>query len=219
MSTAYQIVTQSKELDLDIEEKNRFYKTRDISSDAQSQWIFKIFQFSMSARIKAIGIVATLFAVLSMILYVVIIELTSKTIPKIVARRAILDLMPEEVITEEAISEEAVENPILDALTSEITQTLNMVFAAMKILVYMCYMNMMFFIQNFISLIYIKKMGRFFDFPNFVQVCDLALFISSITMVLWFAQNINTMVASEMSQAQFELQMLENFEANINFKF
>ena len=44
MSTPYQIMNSETDAGIDIEEKNRFYKIRDISQDPQSQWLFKIFQ-------------------------------------------------------------------------------------------------------------------------------------------------------------------------------
>ena len=43
MSTAYQIVIQDPEVNVDIEDKNWFYNVRDISQEAQSAWLFKIF--------------------------------------------------------------------------------------------------------------------------------------------------------------------------------
>lgn len=62
------------DLGIDVEEKNRIYQKRDISDEAQSCWIFQIFQLSMNARIQATGIVAAIFSVVSIFFYTVVVE-------------------------------------------------------------------------------------------------------------------------------------------------
>ena len=58
-------------------------------------------------------------------------------------------------------------------------------FFSFKAILYFSYLNMMFFIQHFISFIFITKMDRKFDFPTFIQFADLCLFVSSLILVLW----------------------------------
>ena len=58
---------------MDIEEKNRFYNIRDISQEAQSAWLFEIFKMSMNARLKAIGLVATIFSLLAIGYYTYVV--------------------------------------------------------------------------------------------------------------------------------------------------
>lgn len=91
MSTAYQIVIQDPDINIDIEEKNRFYNVRDISQDAQSAWLFKIFQMSMNARIKAIGLVATLFSLIAISFYTIVVQLLKSKIPLILQRKGIFE--------------------------------------------------------------------------------------------------------------------------------
>ena len=72
MSTSYQLTFSKMEQDIEFE--NRFYKKRDILSAPQSPWLFNIFRISMSTRIIAQGIVSTIFAIMQMSLYYMIVD-------------------------------------------------------------------------------------------------------------------------------------------------
>ena len=68
MSTSYQILMQANSL-IDIEERNRFYKRRDIEGYPQYDSNFVIFQVSMFSRMKATGLVNLVYTILSILIF------------------------------------------------------------------------------------------------------------------------------------------------------
>ena len=80
---------------------------------------------------------------------------------------------------------------------------------------------MLFFTQNFISMIFAKKMGRSIDFPNASQLVDAIFFTSSIVLIGWFDNNIakSLHAVSEVGQVGYEALLLKNYQTNIDFKF
>ena len=74
MSTPYQILFCDKNLQGDIENSYRFYKTRDLSNTPQSEWLFQIFKESMNAKIKSLGICVMIFVTISIVYYEIVIQ-------------------------------------------------------------------------------------------------------------------------------------------------
>ena len=72
MCTSYQILKSNN--DIDIEERNRFYKARDIDGIAQYDSNFYIFSQSMYSRLKGMGLISTLFVLFSVFYYEVAID-------------------------------------------------------------------------------------------------------------------------------------------------
>lgn len=68
MSTPYQILTQAS-LENNVEETNRFYNKRNIEGKPQYDSNFNIFQQSMFSRLKGIGLISTIFVILSIYFY------------------------------------------------------------------------------------------------------------------------------------------------------
>ena len=108
-----------------------------------------------------------------------------------------------------------------NTISTEITASLYIIHFSFKIIRILCYLNMLFFTQNFISMIFAKKMGRSIDFPNASQLINAIFFTSSIVLIVWFdtriAQSLHA--ASEVSQIEYERLLLKNYQANIDFKF
>lgn len=79
---------------------------------------------------------------------------------------------------------------------------------------YVCYANMLYIVQMGMSFIFLKKMGRNFDFPTLTQALDLAQLISSLILIQWVTSNLDKgkRVSSEESQAEFELKIIKTFE-------
>jgi len=92
MSTSYQIFVQdSSNVNFDIEEKNRFYKVRDISQEPQSAWLFIIFQQSMNARTLAIGLVTFIYTLVVIYFYGDVTSRLNTKLPLLLLRKNIFD--------------------------------------------------------------------------------------------------------------------------------
>ena len=52
------------------------------------------------------------------------------------------------------------------------------------------YCNMMFLAQHLVTLLYTKRMGRFYDFPQILHLTDLALFAQSVTILSWISNDL-----------------------------
>ena len=162
----------------------------------------------MNARIRAIGLVAAIFAAVTMAFFLIVINLLQVTIPNLLERdelsSAIKDLEDLKFqsaglnntqslnLTVGNYTSEDLSSLIQQesALENEITQTLGTVYFAFQVIQYLCWLNMMFFIQNFYMLVFIKKMGRFFEFPTIMQISDTVMFISSAITIIWFKSSI-----------------------------
>lgn len=154
------------DISIDMEERNRFYNIRDIDDAAQSFWMFEIFQISMNARTQAIGIVAALFTLASMVLYMIVTVVLQYQTPQLEARSQMLNQVGNSFLLKErhfATSLTAEQQKILDdftALTKDISVNLDIAQTAFLVIRVFCYLNMMFLVQNFITIIFAKKMGR-----------------------------------------------------------
>ena len=93
-----------------------------------------------------------------------------------------------------------------------------MLFSFIQVL---CILNFMFFLQHFINFIFIKKMGRFFDFPNFTQISDASLFTTSFILFLWVGTEIKNGVsaAEQISEEAMNEVLVQNFTNSMNFNY
>ena len=92
MSTAYQILNQQT-TETDIEAQNRFYKKRNIENMPQYDSNFSIFQKSMNSRLKGMGIISTLFVIVSIIYYEQVISQALLLRPSFVELRKLKDVI------------------------------------------------------------------------------------------------------------------------------
>lgn len=92
MSTPYQIINHSS-VNNDIEVSNRFYKKRDINGKPQYDSNFYIFQQSMNSRIKGVGIIASIYVVISIFFFEICISnmaVLRPVFPELIKRKALL---------------------------------------------------------------------------------------------------------------------------------
>ena len=91
----------------------------------------------------------------------------------------------------------------IDDITQEVTERLYKVTSVFNVINYVCYANMLYIVQMGMSFIFLKKMGRNFDFPTVTQALDIIQFISSLILIQWVTSNLDQgkRVTSEESQA------------------
>lgn len=118
----------------------------------------------MNARITAIGIVAAIFSLVSTVAYIIVINIMSDNIEKLEERAVLMEKLTE--FTPKSPELEATEK-LVGALDSELIEPMKTAYATFIFIQVLCVLNLMFFLQHFISLIFVKKMGRFFEFPTF----------------------------------------------------
>jgi len=75
---------------------------------------------------------------------------------------------------------------------------------AFRVIFFLSYFNMMFFIQHPISFIFVTKMGRHFEFPTFMHMADLALFISSFILGIWIYDSVLSGLPDENTSSKFD---------------
>lgn len=157
-------------MNIDIEQMNRCYKRRDISESHQSEWIFMIFQNSMFTRMKAIGIVYSLFTLISIVFYTLAVVLLTSKVPDLIERAAVKSELEQLKAQAGPMDQKSLQymtkKDKLKSLEEEMVGTLNYVFLIFLGIQVLCYLNLMFFVQQLVSLVFIKKMGRDFTFPT-----------------------------------------------------
>tara|TARA_B110000285_G_C15059892_1_gene581754 strand:+ start:876 stop:1217 length:342 start_codon:yes stop_codon:yes gene_type:complete len=113
-----------------------------------------------------------------MILYYMVIDVLSSTAPDMELR---LEMMQELSDLGEDSGNFTI--PELEELTGDITAKLMKVSDVFHIINYVCYANMLYIVQIAMSFIFLKRMGRNFDFPTLTQALDVAQFISSLILI------------------------------------
>ena len=80
-------------------------------------------------------------------------------------------------------------------------------------------MNLTFFLQNVVTFLFTKLMGRFYQFPTVGHFTDTVLFCCSVVIVKWFQDNIQDGLSNdaEISEDEFKMRVLSNFGSNIDF--
>ena len=158
MSTPYQILFSDKNLIMDIENTNRFYKARDISNTPQSEWLYQIFKDSMNAKIKSLGFCVMIFISISIVYYEVVIQTIAVKKPALLEltslhHKLVVSDDEEEILKMLERSREIYWKIEKDA------ETLYAVFLIIEIL---CILNLSFFTQNIIEFLFTRIMGRFY---------------------------------------------------------
>jgi len=62
----------------------------------------------------------------------------------------------------------------------EIAVTLDNAYFVFQIIQFLSIASMFFLVQQFIMLIFIKRLGRDFEFPSIIQIMDILQFVSSM---------------------------------------
>ena len=112
-------------------------------------------------------------------------------------------------------------NSKLEELTADLLPEVENLYWLFMSLQALCILNMMFLIQHSITFIFVKKMGRFFEFPTFIQITDVSMFASSFYLTLWiqttFKNGLST--AEDISEKARNDKLMDNFTKGVGFKF
>jgi len=75
-------------------------------------------------------------------------------------------------------------------------QTISL-FSDFGVIQILCFLNLTYLAQHFITFAVTKKLGRFYDFPALIHFTDVILFICSVLVIEWYMKNINMNLASD----------------------
>ena len=107
-----------------------------------------------------------------------------------------------------------------DAIFNEIEQFAENLYFSFLFVEVLNIMNMTFFMQQLVQFFVIKKLGRFQNFPTFVQLIDLILFCVSGYTFYWIQTAVmHDLHAPGISLVEFHQRVISNFEDIIGFKF
>lgn len=67
----------------------------------------------------------------------------------------------------------------------EIRPEIEYINSQLTLILILCYLNLMFLISQIMKVIFLKKIGRRIDFPNFGFFTDLLLAAASLIMIRW----------------------------------
>lgn len=186
MSTPYQILLNSSQ-ENDIEETNRFYKKREIEGKPQYDSNFNIFQQSMNSRLKGMGIISSIFVIISIYYFNTVITRAQELRPAFEIENALINQM--------LISGD--ENFIIstlakvDKFAAEISGSTKEMYNAFQLVLICSVLNLMFFISQILQMIFLKKIGRSFNFPTVGFFTDLILFLVSIFNIQWIIVSVD----------------------------
>ena len=206
MSTAYQIlVSQNIE---GVEERNRFYKSRKIEGTPQYDSNFNIFTYSMYSRLKGMGIVSTLFVLFSVIYY-------ESAISDAIALRPIFLTMRQvaEGIQVSSNSTEIHKDlEFLDVQASRVKVQTEQIFDSFLLIRILCFFNLVFFFNQIMQAVFLKKVGRSYTFPTIGFFTDLILFITSIFTMQFITEKLCKDIGVEgISEEELYFRKLNNF--------
>lgn len=84
-----------------------------------------------------------------------------------------------------------------DSLYASIEKESATLYSAFVFIEILCILNFSFLFQHFVTFIFTKRMGRFYEFPSILHLTDLILAISSGIIIDWFTTNIQSNVNSD----------------------
>jgi len=93
-------------------------------------------------------------------------------------------------------------------------------FDSFQLLIYLCVLNCMFFISQILQFIFLRKIGRTYNFPTISFFTDLLLMIISIFTIQWVFTSVNRGVFVEgITTEEKHLRKVANLMENADFKF
>lgn len=216
MSTPYQILNHSSEKN-DVEVTNRFYKKRDIEGKPQYDSNFYIFQQSMNSRIKGIGIIASIYVVFSIYYFESCIYEISTLRPvfgTILEQRKQLVVSADEQEIYKLLSS-------LNKVLATYAKGISSLYSSFNVIIFLCVLNCMFFTSQVLRFIFLRKIGRSFQFPTVSFFSDFILMVVSIFQIDWIVKNINKSIGGGMSEITIQEIMIDNLVAEgvRDFKF
>ena len=215
MSTPYQILTHSS-LENDVEETNRFYKKREIDGKPQYDSNFNIFQQSMNSRLKGMGIISSIFVIVSIYYFNTVISRATELRPIYESQNALsqqLLVSGDEKFIVDTLAEINRVGKGKAVMTMEMFDALNLVLIC-------CVLNLMFFVSQVLQMIFLKKIGRLYNFPTVGFFTDLTLFVVSIININWIVMKIDQNVnVPGLTEEEKTFRIMNNISHELNFKF
>ena len=94
-------------------------------------------------------------------------------------------------------------------------------YSAFNVIVYLCYFNMTFMLQNLVTFLFTSKLKRFYSFPTITHITDALLLVGSVLFIEWFSSNIQSNLTTNppLSQEEFDQRLAYNFHQHLDFKF
>ncbi len=159
----------------------------------------------MNARIKAMGIVAALYSTVSGLAFTAVIQMQTDIGEDLEDRKGLmerdLEILNQFNYKTDGSSDSAIAAHI-NEIAERILPTVDNLYIVFRIIQVLSLLNFMFFIQHFITFIFVNKMGRYFDFPTFTQIADAMLFGSSFILFFWISTNLKEGVASAQAESE-----------------
>lgn len=157
MSTPYQILNHSSEKN-DVEISNRIYKKRDIEGKPQYDSNFYIFQQSMNSKIKGIGIIASIYVIMSIFFFERCISNITNLRPLLLE---ILD-KKEQMITSSDLNVINSSLTFINDFMTKYESSIQELYSSFNAIIFLCLLNCMFFISQILKFIFLRKLGRTF---------------------------------------------------------
>jgi len=84
-----------------------------------------------------------------------------------------------------------------DRLYETIKDDADTLYRAFLVIQVLCILNLTFLFQHFVTFIFTKWMGRFYEFPSILHLTDTILAVASAIIVDWFKKNIQKNLYSD----------------------
>lgn len=171
-------MTQSS-IENNIEETNRFYKKRDIEDKPQNDSNFNIFQQSMFSRLKGIGLIQTIFVIISIYYF----EACTGQYRFLENRKQEIESLKTQI---EFSNDTALIQSKLDLVMQISSQNKGIGFelhSTFKIILGLCILNCMFFFSTIMQFVFLRKVGSRSEFPLMTVLLDLVLLVPSAVLI------------------------------------
>lgn len=106
-----------------------------------------------------------------------------------------------------------------DDIYKKIEKDANQLYSAFEVISILSIANLSFFIQHIMTFIVTRRLGRFYGLQG-LHFTDTILAGCSMVIVHWFVTKIQKdLWAPELTEDEYRMRLLANFEENIDFKF
>jgi len=132
------------------------------------------------------GFVGALYVVFSCVIYEIVIQAVSVTSPVLNQISGI-----EKVLVKSGNLTEI--NLLLnesDKLYESIRTECSSLYLAFQVIKVLSLLNCSFLFQHFVTMIFAKKLGRFYDFPQIMHLSDLTMAVASMIIYDWFTSTV-----------------------------
>lgn len=171
----------------------------------------------MNSRIKGIGIIASIYVVFSIYYFESCIYEISTLRPvfgTILEQRKQLVVSADEKEIYKLLSS-------LNKVLATYAKGISSLYSSFNVIIFLCVLNCMFFTSQVLRFIFLRKIGRSFQFPTVSFFSDFILMVVSIFQIDWIVKNINKSIGGGMSEITVQEIMIDNLVAEgvRDFKF